>query len=114
VATGRVLQIAGQIGWDESEKLVSAEFVPQFDRALMNVVTVVEAAGGSAEDITNMTIFVTDLDAYREAGLALGKAWRARMGKNYPAMALIGCAGLLEKGALVEILATAVLPEEGA
>ena len=111
MASGRVLAVAGQIGWDEQCRLVSADFVPQLDRALANVVAVVRAAGGGPGDIIDMTIFVTDLDAYRNGGAAIGEAWRAHMGRHYPAMALIGCAGLVEKGALVEIQATAVLPD---
>ena len=112
VAEGRVVAVAGQIGWDETCVLVSADFVPQFARALANVVAVVRAAGGEATSIVSLTIFVTDVDAYRDAGKALGEAWRAAMGKHYPAMALIGVSELVERGAKIEISALAVL--EGA
>ena len=109
VAEGRVLAVAGQIGWDASSSLVSPDFVPQLAQALANVVEVVRAAGGSPSSIVALTIFVTDVDAYRNAGKALGEAWRAIMGKHYPTMALIGVTELVERGAKVEITALAVL-----
>ncbi len=114
LATGRVLTIAGQIGWDATETFHSDELVPQLAQALDNVLAVVRAAGGDASHLSHMTIYVTDLDAYRAAGKALGEAWRARMGRHYPSMALIGVAGLVEPRAKVEIVAVAVLPSEAA
>lgn len=104
---GQVVHVAGQIGWDEHGKLVSPELVSQFARALDNVVAVVRAAGGAPEDIATMTAYVTDIAAYRAAGKELGAAWRARLGKHFPAMALIGVSALVEPGAVVEIQATA-------
>lgn len=112
VATGRLLTVAGQIGWDENEQFHSDELVPQLGQALDNVLAVVRAAGGDVEHVSHMTIYVTDLDAYRGAGKALGEAWRAKMGRHYPSMALVGVAGLVEPRAKVEIEAIAVLPEE--
>jgi enamine deaminase RidA (YjgF/YER057c/UK114 family) len=112
VAQGRVVAIAGQIGWNDKEELVSRELVPQLAQALRNVVAVVESAGGTAASIVQMTIFVTDVNAYRNAGPALGEAWREVMGKHYPTMALLGISELVEPGAIVEITALAVL--EGA
>ena len=109
VSEGRVVAIAGQIGWNDKEELVSPELVPQLAQALRNVVAIAEAAGGSAESIVQMTIFVTDVNAYRNAGPALGEAWRAIMGKHYPTMALLGISELVEPGAIVEITAFAVL-----
>jgi len=84
--------------------------VPQFLQALDNVLAVVRAAGGEPTSLISMTIFVTDLDAYRNAGPALGEGWKARMGRHYPTMALLGISGLVEKRAKVEITALAVLP----
>lgn len=110
LADGRVLFVAGQIGWDERCQFESDAFVDQFAKALDNVLAVVRAAGGGPEHIAEMTIFVTDLDAYREAGRALADVWRPRMGKSFPAMALVGVAGLVERRAKVEIQARAVLP----
>ncbi|MCC6647847.1 MAG: RidA family protein [Polyangiaceae bacterium] len=114
LASGRVLTVAGQIGWDAREQFESDELVPQLGQALDNVLAVVRAAGGDVEHLSHMTIYVTDLDAYRGAGKALGEAWRARMGRHYPSMALVGVAGLVEPRAKVEIEAIAVLPEERA
>ena len=107
----RVLFVAGQIGWDPSTgTFESDDLVAQFGRAIDNVIAVVEAAGGTASCIARMTVYVTDLDAYRNGTRALGEVWRAKMGKHFPAMALLGVAGLVEKRAKVEIEATCVLP----
>jgi enamine deaminase RidA (YjgF/YER057c/UK114 family) len=111
VGTGRVLFVAGQIGWNEREEIVGDDFPSQFAQALDNVLAVVKTAGGRPEDVASMTVFVTDLDGYRMSSRELGAAWRARFGKHYPAMALIGVAGLLEPRAKVEIMATALLEE---
>ena len=110
-ARGEVLAIAGMIGWDAQEKLVSAEFVPQFRQALENVRAVVDAAGGAPEHIVSLTIYVTDKRAYCAALPEVGEVYRDVLGRNYPAMALVQVADLLEPGALVEIQGLAVLPE---
>jgi enamine deaminase RidA (YjgF/YER057c/UK114 family) len=107
IGRGRPVHVAGQIGWDDHGQLVSPELGPQFVRAIDNVVAVVRAAGGVPGDIASMTVFVTDLAAYRAAVKDLGVAWRARLGRHFPAMTLIGVSGLVEPGALVEIQATA-------
>jgi enamine deaminase RidA (YjgF/YER057c/UK114 family) len=112
ITRGATVFVGGQIGWNAAQEFESDEFVPQFAQALDNVIAVVEAAGGAASDIASMTVFVTDLDAYRNSAAELGAAWRERLGKHYPAMALVGVAGLVERRALVEIQAVAVLPEE--
>jgi enamine deaminase RidA (YjgF/YER057c/UK114 family) len=108
IVQGPTLFIAGQIGWDERQVLREG-FVAQFDQALANVAAVIAAAGADAADIAKMTIYVTDLDAYRENLSAIGAAWRSRLGKVFPAMALVGVAGLVERGALVEIETTVAL-----
>src|SRR4051812_31767073 len=104
---GRVVHVAGQIGWDDNGQLVSADLAPQFVRALDNVIAVVRAAGGVPADIATMTVFVTDLAAYRAGVKPIGAAWRGLFGRHYPAMTLIGVGELVEPGALVEIQATA-------
>ena len=106
---GRPLHVAGQIGWDERGTFAEGDFLAQFTKALENVIAVVRAAGGSVEDIAAMTVYVTDIAAYRAAGRSLGAIWRERMGKHYPAMALVGVAALVELAALVEIQAVAYL-----
>ncbi|MFO0644939.1 MAG: RidA family protein [Polyangiales bacterium] len=109
---GRTVYVAGQIGWDASQRFVSDDFVAQFDQALANVVTIVEAAGGAASDVVKMTVYVTDLDAYRSNLRGVGAAWRARLGKHFPAMALVGVTGLVEREAKVEIEAIAHITEQ--
>jgi enamine deaminase RidA (YjgF/YER057c/UK114 family) len=108
---GSLLFVAGQIAWDAQGKLVGpGNFAAQFERALRNVVTVIEAAGGRASHLVRLTLYVTDKRDYLAAAPALGEVWKAVVGKHYPAMALVQVAELLEPGALVEIEATAALP----
>ncbi len=109
----RVLFVAGQIGWLPDGKFATTDFVGQFAQALDNVLAVVHAAGGTAASIARMTIYVTDLDAYRDGAKAIGAVWRERLGRHFPAMALIGVAGLVEREAKVEIEATCVLADQG-
>lgn len=107
----RVLFLAGQVGWNPADGTFdSDDLAKQFARALDNVLVVVEAAGGTPTCIARMTIYVTDLDAYRKSTRAIGDAWRSRLGRHFPAMALVGVAGLVEARAKVEIEATCVLP----
>lgn len=108
-ASGQLLFIAGQIGWDENQQIVSANFVEQFDRALANVVTVVKEAGGTADEIARLVIYVTDKNEYIMNLKAVGATYRAHMGRHFPAMALVEVKGLLEDKAKVEIEAVAVL-----
>lgn len=110
LAQGRLLYIAGQIGWDKDARIVSPDFATQFLQALDNVIDVVREAGGGTEHIVKLLAFATDLDAYRAATPAIGEGWRGRMGKYYPAMSLVKVAGLLEPGAVIEIEGVAVLP----
>jgi enamine deaminase RidA (YjgF/YER057c/UK114 family) len=112
-AGGRLLFVAGQIGWDGEEKLVATDFPGQFAQALANAVAVVRAAGGEPGHVARLTIYVTDRRQYLDDLPAVGAAYRRVMGRHYPAMALLEVQGLLEPGALVEIEATAVLPAAG-
>lgn len=106
---GETLYVAGQIGWNAQARFETDDLGAQFAQALDNVIAVVREAGGSPTDIAKMTIYVTDLPAYRAARRAIGAAWRERLGQHFPAMALLCVAGLLEPRALVEIEATAIL-----
>ena len=106
---GRLLFIAGQVAWDRQQQIVSTNLVEQFDRALANVITVVNEAGGTPEQIARLIIYVTDKDEYRSSMKEIGGRYRARMGKHFPAMVLVEVAGLLEDRAKVEIEAVAVL-----
>lgn len=113
---GRLLFIAGQVGLEPGAAEpspvappVAPAFAAQFATALDRVLTVVRAAGGHPDDVGRMTVYVTDLAAYRADRVALGEAWKARFGTHYPAMALVEVKGLVDRGALVEIEATAVI-----
>ena len=105
----RVLFVAGQTASDGNGRIVDGPFDQQFEAALSRVIAVVSAAGGRAEDIGRMAIFVTDLDGYIAARPALGQIWKRLMGSHYPAITLVGVSRLVEPGATVEIEATAVL-----
>jgi enamine deaminase RidA (YjgF/YER057c/UK114 family) len=106
---GRMLFVAGQIGWDSKQQFTSDQFVDQFDQALANVLAVVAEAGGEPTDIARFVIYVTDKEEYRSRTAEIGGRWRARMGKHYPAMALVEVKSLLEDRAMVEIEAIAVI-----
>ena len=108
LSDGHVLFIAGQIGWNRDEKLADG-LVAQFDLALANVLEIVRAAGGNAEDIGRFTIFVKDKSQYLQLRKEIGTAYRQRMGHHYPSMSLVVVKDLLEDGALVEIETTAVI-----
>jgi enamine deaminase RidA (YjgF/YER057c/UK114 family) len=108
---GRLLFVAGQTGRDESGKVTTDDFVEQFRLVLKNIVTVVKEAGGKPEDIGRFTIFVTDKQKYLSSLKPLGEAYRSVMGKHYCAMALLEVKGLVDPGALMEVEATAVIPE---
>jgi enamine deaminase RidA (YjgF/YER057c/UK114 family) len=109
-AGGRVLFVAGQIAWDERQRIVSADFVEQFARALENVLAVVTEAGGTPEQIARLTIYVTDKREYAARTREVGERYRALLGRHFPAMTLVEVKGLLEDGAKIEIEATAILP----
>ena len=106
---GEILFVAGQVGWAREGHVVSADFVSQFQRALENVIDVVWAAGGKPTDIARMVVYVTDKSEYAARAREIGEVWRARMGRHYPAMALVEVKGLLDDEAKVEIEATALL-----
>ncbi len=106
---GALLFIAGQIGWDEEQRIVSADFVAQFERALSNVVAVVREAGGTPEQIARLVVYVTDKEEYRARQREIGQSWRRLLGRHFPAMALLEVKALLEDDAKVEIEGIAVL-----
>lgn len=106
---GQILFVAGQVGWDGEGRVVSDDFVAQFAQALDNVLEVVRAAGGEPESIARMTVYVTDKGEYLRRRRELGEAWRERLGRHYPAMALVEVKALIEDDAQVEIEATALV-----
>jgi enamine deaminase RidA (YjgF/YER057c/UK114 family) len=106
---GKLLFIAGQIAWDQNQKIVSDDFVEQFDKALANVITVVQAAGGESNNIVRVVVYVTNKHEYLAQTKAVGERYRKHMGKHFPAMVLVQVAGLLDDAAKVEIEAMAVI-----
>ena len=109
-AGGKLLFIAGQIAWNEKQKIVSDDFVEQFDKALENVLSVLNLAGGKPGDIVRLVIYVTNKIEYRERTKEVGKRYQKHMGKHFPAMVLVQVAGLLDDAAKVEIEGMAVMP----
>jgi enamine deaminase RidA (YjgF/YER057c/UK114 family) len=102
-AGSRLLVIAGQVGSDAKGNVVSDGFVDQFDQALANLLRVVGAAGGTAENVIKLTIFVVDMAEYVGSKAAIGAAYRRLMGRHFPAMTLVEVKSLVEAAALVEI-----------
>ena len=114
VDAGRIVFIAGQVGWNAQQQFESADIVPQFEQALKNVLAVLNAAGGEARHICRVTAYCCDKPAYLAARRELGTIWRAQMGTptgtHYPAMSMIFVADLLDHPGKIELEATAVLP----
>jgi enamine deaminase RidA (YjgF/YER057c/UK114 family) len=111
-ARGRLVFVAGQVGWDPATGLFeSDDFTAQTERALRNMAAVLAEAGASPEHVVRMTWYITDKAAYLAARYGLGQAWRGVMGSHYPAMTVVFVSGLLEDRAKIEIEATAVVPE---
>lgn len=102
--------VAGMVGWDEREELVSEAFDAQFEQALRNIVAVLAEGGARPEHVVRLTVYVTDIAEYRASLPRIGASWRNVMGHVYPCMALVEVRGLLEPGARVEIEATAAVP----
>jgi enamine deaminase RidA (YjgF/YER057c/UK114 family) len=110
VAEGRMIFLAGQVGWNAEQRFESEDFVAQARQALANIVTLVADAGGGAEHVTRLTWFVLNKQDYLSRLRELGEAYRGVMGKHFPAMTLIQVGALVEDEAKVEIEATAVVP----
>jgi enamine deaminase RidA (YjgF/YER057c/UK114 family) len=111
-ATGRLIFVAGQVGWDEAGRF-APDFAGQFEQTLRNIVAVLAEAGAGPEHVCRMTWYVTDKQAYVRDLPRIGQIYRDIMGRNFPVMAVVIVAGLVEDAALVEIEATAVVPFEG-
>ena len=109
---GRILFVAGQTASQDGTGGPLSSFPDQFARALDKILTVVREAGGEPSHVARLTIYVTDLAAYRASLSPLAEIWRARFGRHYPAMALLEVKGLVDREAVVEIEATAVLEGE--
>ncbi len=107
---GRIVFVAGQVGWDAAQQFASAEIVPQFEQALRNVLAVLAEAGAGPEHICRITAYCCDKPAYLAARPALGRIWRRLMGGHYPAMSMIFVSDLLDQPGKIELEATAVVP----
>ena len=110
-ASGRLVFTAGVIGWDAAERIVSDTIAGQFAQIVENTLAILAEAGAGGEDIVRMTWYVTDRDAYLGSLPELGAIWRARIGRHYPAMAVVIVAGLVEAAAKIEIESIAVVPQ---
>lgn len=110
-ARGTQVFIAGQIGWDAQQRLVGPGLVEQTAQALRNAMAVLAEAGGKPEHVVRLTWYLVDLDDYRASGRAIGDAYRAVMGRHFPAMSAVQVVGLVEPGAVVELEVTAVIPD---
>lgn len=111
VAEGRVLFVGGQIGWTAQQRFETRDFIGQMTQALANIRNVVEAAGGAVGDIVRLTWYVTDKAEYLRRQREVGEAYRTVMGYHFPAMTMVVVTALVEDEAMVEIEATAVLPQ---
>lgn len=111
-ASGTIVFIAGQVGWDREQRFHSENLSVQFEQALRNVLAVLAEAGGRAEHICRMTAYCCDKPAYLAARGELGRIWKRLMGRHYPAMSMIFVSDLLDSPGKIELEATAVIPQE--
>jgi enamine deaminase RidA (YjgF/YER057c/UK114 family) len=110
-AEGRLVFVAGQIGWDATGRVVSDDLVEQFRQTLENTLAVLREAGAGPEHVARMTWYVTDKQEYLARAPELGEVYRGLMGRRYPAMAVVEVKALIEDRAKVEIETTAVVPK---
>ena len=108
---GRMVFVAGMVGWNAEERFETDDFVGQAAQALRNIVAVLAEAGAGPEHLVRLTWFVTDKREYLASGRALGAAYRDIVGRHYPVMSVVEVKGLIEEGAKLEIEATAVVPD---
>jgi enamine deaminase RidA (YjgF/YER057c/UK114 family) len=109
-APGRIVFVAGQIGWNAEQRFETADLVRQFERALENIVAVLAEAGAKPDHVCRITGYCTDKGEYLAARPAIGRAWRRVMGRRFPAMTMVFVSALLDEGAKIELEATAVVP----
>ena len=110
VDAGRIVFVAGQVGWDAQQKFQSEDIAPQFDQALANIIDVLTKAGARPQHICRMTAYCCDKPAYLAARREMGAIWRRHMGTHYPAMSMIFVSDLLDSPGKIELEATAVIP----
>src|SRR3954452_16014788 len=110
-ARGRVILTAGVVGWNEDEQFVETSLAGQFAQALRNILAILACDGAGPENIARLTCYVTSIEEYRSSLKEIGEAWKAIVGRHYPAMALVAVTALVEPAAKVEIEGTAFVPE---
>jgi enamine deaminase RidA (YjgF/YER057c/UK114 family) len=110
-ARGRMIFVAGQIGWDKDQRFQAKTFAGQFEQTLMNILAVLREAGAGPEHMTRMTWFITDKQTYLAEIRQIGEIYRRLMGKTFPTMSVVQVAALIEDEALLEIEATAVVQD---
>jgi len=103
LAEGKYIFLAGQTALNKENVIVGDTIVTQFEKALINLVTALQEAGGTPEDLVKITIFSVDPVDYRAHSREIGKTWQSLLGKNFPAMTLVGVTRLWDDRALVEI-----------
>jgi len=110
-ATGRLIFTAGVIGWDEEERIVAPDLPGQFRQILLNTLAILAEDGAGPEHIARMTWYVVDVDDYRDRLAEIGAIYKALMGRNFPAMAVVQVVALVEPEARIEIETIAVMPQ---
>jgi enamine deaminase RidA (YjgF/YER057c/UK114 family) len=110
-ARGRLLFVAGQVGWNEQEQFASDDLVEQVRQALKNTLAVLAAGGAQPQHVARMTWYITDKREYLRRAPEIGAAYRELMGRHYPTMSMVEVAALMEDRARVEIETTAVIPD---
>jgi enamine deaminase RidA (YjgF/YER057c/UK114 family) len=109
VGHGTIVFLAGQTALDTGGRIVGTTVAGQFEQALANLLTALRAAGGRAEQLASLTVYVTDMEGYRASSRELGAVWRRLVGREYPAMAAVGVARLWDAEALVEVQGYAII-----
>jgi enamine deaminase RidA (YjgF/YER057c/UK114 family) len=110
-AKGRLIVTAGVIGWNAREEFETEDLAGQFRQVLVNTLAILAEDGAGPEHVVRMTCYVTDIAAYRQSLAGIGAAWRELMGRNFPAMAVVGVTALVEPRARIEVETTAMVPE---
>lgn len=110
-ARGRMIFTAGVVGWNEEERFAASDLVGQFRQVLLNTLAILNEDGAGPEHVVRMTWYVTDRGDYIARAREIGAVWRELMGKNFPVMAVVEVAGLVEPEARIEIETIAVVPE---
>ena len=109
-AEGRIVFVAGQIGWDVEGRFPDRDFAGQFRRTIENTLAVLKAGGAGPQHIARMTWFIVDKAEYLASLREIGAIWRELLGAHYPAMSVVQVTALIEDQARVEIETTAVVP----